>query len=263
MIWTLPALYDGAYLQRAGNDISYTTITADATTHVKGAWTEIIPADAYDIDVAVVVVRITNVAVSGSNTAMLVDLGIGASGSEQVWIPDMLAGGGGGTPYWIPLYLPAGTRISARCQAMISADTASVNVDLYLSKTAASHPFVYHGVENCGANPADSDGVGLTVGSWVTLKAATDYDAVAAVPMFAVGGNVAGADNLVDFGIGAASSEQVLIEGVKVTTNSTELISFTSPTGLLPMDFRAPAGTRIAARRGGDRALDGALLLLR
>lgn len=265
MIWTLPALYTVSYVQRSGGVVSYTTVTADTTSHTKGAWTEIVPAAAYSFDVGMVVVRIQNVSASATNTAMLIDIGVGAASSEQVLLPNILAGGNGSSPYWFPIFVPGGTRISARCQAAVAGgDTASVNVDLYGGPGVASHPLVYYAAENCGADTATSDGVTLTVGSWVQLKSATDYDAVAAVPMFAVGGTVAGANNTINVGIGASSSEQVLIDKVKISTNTSEAVSDATPTGLLPMDFRIPAGTRVAMNRDeGDRSLTGALMLMR
>lgn len=263
MIWTLPALYDDSYVQRSGEDFAFTTITANATQHVKGAWTEMVAADAYDFDVAMCVVRIKDVVVSAANTAMLIDIGIGGSGSEQVWIPDLLAGGDGSTPYWIPLYLPAGTRIAARCQALIGGDTAAVNVDLYGCKDAASHPLVYHAIENCGADSADSDGQGISVGSWTTLDASTTYPATAIVPMFSIGGNLGGDTNTVDVGIGGAGSEVIIMKKIKVSTGASENISDADPTAFLPMSTRIPAGTRIAMTRAGGRDLAGAVLLLR
>lgn len=263
MIWSLHALYNESHVQRSGDDIAFVTITANATQHVKGAWTEIVAAAEYGFDVAMCVVRIKDVAASSANTAMLIDIGIGDAGSEQVWIPNLLAGGDGSTPYWIPLYLPAGTRISARCQALIGGDTAAVNVDLYGCQDAASHPLVFHAAENAGADATDSDGQGLSVNSWSTIAASTVNEATAMIPMFSIGGNLGGDTNVVDIGIGEVASEVVVMKKIKVSTGSSETISDTDPTAFLPMSTKIPAGTRIAGYREGGRDLASAVLLLR
>lgn len=79
-----------------------------------------------------------------------------------------------------------------------------------------------------------------TKGSWVEIIAATTYVADGLLIIMSLG--TAGVNHLVDIGIGAVGSEQVIIPNLLVAPWQTNIcIAYPIPTGI-------PAGTRIAAR---------------
>ncbi|GAA0969760.1 hypothetical protein GCM10009555_017480 [Acrocarpospora macrocephala] len=105
------------------------------------------------------------------------------------------------------------------------------------------------GTETAGATAASSIGVAVTAGgstntkgSWVELIAATAHKAVGLI-VNAGRGHTATADFLVDIGVGASSSETVIIPNLKCDNGSNNL----GP-GQILIPIGIPAGTRIAAR---------------
>ena len=107
------------------------TVTADATPHTKGAWTEIIASNA--AETSALLVTVGAISQSSTNTATLIDIGIGAAGSETAIVENVAVGGASsllnGIVFVLPYQVAAGTRIAVRSQAIIASDTADVQID--------------------------------------------------------------------------------------------------------------------------------------
>jgi hypothetical protein len=111
------------------------------------------------------------------------DIGVGASGSETVLIPDLQVGwalnenvSNDNCMYYFPLYIPAGTRISARSQSVVASKTAVVRIILYHYPRLGG--FIGRGVTAYGVDSANSRGTLTTsgnnaYGTAVTLSAST------------------------------------------------------------------------------------------
>jgi hypothetical protein len=149
------------------------TLTANATPHTKAtSYTTIIASttgDSYGI-----YVLWGGTAAGTTNTGQLVDIAIGAASSEVIIIPDL---GMGYTGSWgadrqhpnmvyFPLYIPAGTRISGRAQAVIASDTVSVKV-ITVGRSTYGPQFVGQKVTAYGAVSASSRGTLVTAGTSV------------------------------------------------------------------------------------------------
>jgi hypothetical protein len=112
-----------------------TTLTASGSTHTMGSITELIASTARDS--YGIYVMLENTAVSNTSTDVLVDILRGGSGSEEVLIPYLY---GGFTlsdltanvcrSYYFPLFIPAGTRLSARCQSQVASKTVTCRIRL-------------------------------------------------------------------------------------------------------------------------------------
>jgi hypothetical protein len=151
------------------------TVTANTTTHQKGAYSTVVANTqyvSYGITVGFGGVQTS----ATTNTRMLVDIAVGDAGSEQVVIPNLMAGTAGlknnsaSQPQWyhFPIVVPRNVRISARAQASISGDTVIVDAVLYHS----AFPGKWYGsrVTAYTANTTGSTGLAHTAGT-------TDYAA--------------------------------------------------------------------------------------
>jgi len=152
-----------------------TTITANATPHTKTATPiELIAStagDAYAIQV-----HIHNNATSNATTSTLLDIMTGAGGSEVVLIPDLMAGwvlpvatSGVTRTYTFPIFIPSGTRLSARSQSVVASKTCSVGITLLYRPTQLG--YVGTRVTAYGVTSASSYGTLHTAGSTSTYGA--------------------------------------------------------------------------------------------
>lgn len=150
-----------------------TQVTAHATSHTKGSWTSLI--DPVTFDVQGFWLYLGQTAGGATRTDLLVDIGIGPTGggSEQVIVSNLIGGwrhsfaaGQGSNPYatYWPIFIPKGLRVSARAQALISADT--VNVLIFLSGGMSSYWFpLCAGADDYGISTATSGGTSHTPGA--------------------------------------------------------------------------------------------------
>jgi hypothetical protein len=138
------------------------TVTAHATSHTLGNKVEVFAATAFDT--TWVKICPFQTAGSATQTDMLVNIYIGAGGSEKVLIANLAAGWSARVSkvYEFPLFIPAGTRISADCQALISADTVEILMEL---QGGGERGWVGSGVETLGATTASSQGTTVTTGT--------------------------------------------------------------------------------------------------
>jgi hypothetical protein len=146
-----------------------TQLTASSTSHTLGTKTDLFASTSHDT--YWVRITIQNISLGATQTDALVNVYVGAASSEQVLIPNLLAGWANalqnqtGAPrcYEFPLFIPAGTRVSAALQGLISSETVRVVMELY----GGGEPFGWagRGVECLGADTASSRGTTVTVGA--------------------------------------------------------------------------------------------------
>lgn len=226
---------------------------ASATPNVKGAYTEIVASTAHDADAVLLVI-------SQSNTAAishLIDFAVGAAGSEVVVWPNwLLAGGVRMTTYAVlPCSIPAGSRISARCQATTA--SAQVQVRALTLRGGLWAPASGGTVVALGADTSDSGGQVIdpgatlnTYGAWSQLSASTAADIVAVRLSLGMRTNAAPAQTAlnyyVDLGVGGAGAEVAIVDGLPFTSSTDGSFGAGGPHIWLPCSI--PAGSRIAAR---------------
>lgn len=226
-----------------------TSITANASAHTKGAWTELIASTSARSNVLVLAVGGVNA--TGADTALLADIGIGAAGAEAAIIADVAFGSALAIPpmsVTLPLVIPAGTRISARTQSIVTGGkTCSIYLALYNAPNPGPTPSA---VDVLGTSTLTSAGTPMSggAGTWVEIAASTSrgYSAVAIVP--SASDNAMAAINVIyEVGVGAVGSE-VAFGSCRTNYNSTETCALWIP--MLPTTFgRAiPAGSRLAVR---------------
>jgi hypothetical protein len=230
-------------------------ITASATPHTKGSPTQLIAATAYDTFGIIIV--ISDTAVTSANTRTLVDIMTGAGGSEVTLIPNLLASqigasaaaSAGSCAYFFPLYIPAGTRISARSQALAASDTAYVAITLLQHQI----PGKWYGqrVTAYGPNTSTSTGVAHTPGTGGAYAATTQIDAAIAnrIRAMQIGVDLAtdtsGSTVRLLARIAAAGSTNYVAEGLPLRESSTiESMDFNIANMVLSqMGFDIPAGS--------------------
>ncbi len=197
--------------------------------------------------------------------AFLVDIGLGGSGSEEVFIPNILIDESLNgsfnnmvTKTWsFPLHIPSGTRISARCQQTGTASVRGCEVAGQLMEGDMMFGPGYSKCEAWGSAIADTSGRSIdpggmanTVGGWDPLKATTTIEAKAIV--VSIGNQLNTARNpscgwLTDIGVGAISSEEVLIKHIWHRNSFATISAFSDgPHGLFPVNIAS--GERVSAR---------------
>lgn len=237
-------------------DITDVTVTAHASANTKGNYTQLIASLANDISYLEVLISGTNV--NGSDTSMLIDIATGGAGSETVVIANIPAGfkvARGATiapsSLTIPIKIPAGTRVSARCQSAIGG--ASVVMTVIPKRS----PFDINssGIDALGVNLSTSNGVELdnatanTKGAWTVISASTPnaYQGLVVATQLASGVISVSANQLaVDVAVGGSGSEVPIVENVIYSTGTAE--SITQLTSQTFYEADIPAGSRITAR---------------
>jgi len=231
------------------------TVTADATSHVKGAWTEIIASNA--ANTSALLVTASSIGVAGTDTATLIDIGVGASGSESAIASNIAVGGASadGITFVVPVAVAASNRIAVRSQALIGSDTATVSISTFAIGDTSLVP---SSVDVLGAVTAASTGTEATT-SYTQVIASTsqEYKALAIVESRSFTSFVSYSDNNVIVGVGASGSE-VEVARKPYTTVSNETM-FSNPTVSLVTAVTVPAGSRIAVK-GSAYSIDAVVI---
>lgn len=221
-------------------------------------WTQLIASTSFDTHL--ILVHLSGSDAGSTNTSTLIDIGIGAAASESVLIPDLLAGycpsasAAGGFPRHIilPLYIPAGSRLSARSQSVRTAGSTRVWVELL---GGPRNPGWWCGeqVIAYGITAASSIGTNVTQGgssaegSWTAIGTTSqDHKAVC---LMVQGSNtdtvMQSAGQNWDVGIDT-SSTSILGENFLTRTQTSETLGYY---GLwLPIYSNIPSGTALAVR---------------
>lgn len=234
-----------------------TQVASGGSAHTKNTtYTELIASTAFDTYWIEIVLG--EVSQSSVNTAMLVDIAIGAAASETVIIPNlnagMAAGSGaaqvGADRYCFPLYIPAASRLSATAQGAVTSDTLQVSVWLYGAPTEpawAGQQVVAYGVDLATSRGVTvAAGLSAAEGSWTEIASATSQDHSYICAGIGGAGDTShqSSNNVIDLGIGAAT-EVAIIEGIPWWGTTSEAISFPWP---IYSWCQVPSGTRLAAR---------------
>ena len=234
------------------------SVAADSTKDVKGAWVEIVASTSAAANM--MYLTLSDTGQSSLNTGVLLDIGIGSAGSESVVIENIPCGWTGSvnsaiTLHQFPIAIPAGTRISARCQAFIASDTVNVRINL-----ASLPDFFAHGsVTTIGAATTDSRGTNLPSNdTYVELIASTSqqYRAIVMIPCLGSTTNpaVAGETSLYTLGIGAAGSEvAVMTMNATSTTGELLFVALDTRNMIYAPANPIPQGIRIAVKQSIGR----------
>ena len=89
-----------------------TTVTASATPFTKGNYAQLVASSAHAYTGLVASIFVN----AGTPYRFFVDIAVGGAGSEQVIIPNIQTSLNDNLTSFVPVRIPAGTRISARCQ---------------------------------------------------------------------------------------------------------------------------------------------------
>lgn len=228
------------------------TPAAGATAHTKGAWVQLIASTSGDSNLFTSIWQ--SASVSATDTAMVMDIGVGASGSETVVAPDIALGGTSSNAVILPINIPSGSRIAARIAGVRGSSqtiTSFSNITTYnISSTATS--LLTSSVDVLGVSTASSTGTAMSgaSGTWVEIIASTskDYIAFSIVPSISDTDTATIGDLRLTLGVGAAGSESVIGE-IAANTTTSEAVSLRSNAIAATLFGReVPAGSRLAIR---------------
>jgi hypothetical protein len=233
-----------------------TSVTTGSTSSTKGSWAQLIASTSFDASLVYVVVHGYRSAAALSDLS--VDIGIGASGSEQVLIADLLAGGAaltgsgdtGPREWFFPLYIPAGSRLSARAAGDRTSTALRVAIWLYGGNSLPAFPIgtkvVTYGMGTVPDGTAVTPGNAVE-GSWTQITASTSENHFALIPSFQVNNDTTQTNGVlnIDIGIGGAGSEVQVGSWFAINNVNESMGSMFPP---LPAFVHVPAGTRLAMR---------------
>jgi len=242
----VPAAPTATQTNLAAGSRSGTTVTADASTHTKGLYTEIIASlsnDTYGLWITA-----SGVFSPNSLRNFLVDVALGAAASEVDIIPNIDFSAAGTKVYYFPgLFLAAGTRISCRAQSNVTVQAGSISIFL---DQGLRHDVVQTTVITYGADTANSRGTSVTpgsgaFGSWTEIGTTsrdhniflTGLDALATA-------SIADQEWLMEIGYGSNSGAVTTIGSFKFKSLGTSIYNFG------PVVAYAPtiSGTKLFAR---------------
>lgn len=251
----------------AGSAATGTTITASATANAKGSWTSLgtpsFQYEAFDVVLA---------QTAASNKC--IDIGINdGSGNWHVIVADLQFNGSKSADemkaFCLPVRLKSGQQVGMRMQASTGSHVVIATLHGYSRGDSGAPGYsrmVRLSVTTTSRGTAvDPGATASTKGAWAEITASTaqHYDAFFLI----VGQNgdvtrTATATALMDIGLGAASSERVLLGNVFMRWTTT----LDGPvTQMGPIPIQIPAGVRLAARgactdaTAGDRTFDVAM----
>lgn len=237
-------------------------LTSGGSTHSKGSYVALFTSTSQAADGFLLTVTGMN---DAADRRFLIDVAVGGAGSEVVILADQLvACFTYGTPlaqtYYVPIAIPAGSRVSARCQG--SAATTQVFVALHLvqgdwaaaidltSPVAATYGVTSASTQGTTVDPG---GAANTKGSYSQITAATSSTVnakIAIVHVAQIGNNGPVTANWrLDLATGGAGSETIIWPDLCVGARL--LVPGIWPNvWVVPVDI--PTGTRIAARAQCD-----------
>ena len=240
-----------------------TTLTAHATPHTKGSYTDIIASTgqtAYGIWVTGF-----DVAVNGSATSMLLDIATGGIGAETDIISNIDMGNASvslstgvtsnGKLFYFPgLLIPSGTRISARIQALITVDTlvVAMSLDQRIQWQIANTSWVTY-----GAVTASSFGTAVpkgtnAFGAWTAVGSTTSRSHTlwtVGLDMLADTTQAASIPVLIEIGYGPNAGSITSIGVVQSLLSIQEASAGCFPPVLA---FNVSSGSQLWARLAGD-----------
>lgn len=248
-----------------GNATNTFTLTAHATPHTVGNWTDIIAGASVLRDVSELAIELTaSIGSTGANTSMLLDIGLGGSGtSVDYTVVSNIPVGYWGAParLVLPLHVPAGTRIAGRIRAAVTVDTfaarAFANYGGGIPGFAGFHEGVALNMNTAASTPTHGD---LTDNAFEQIVASTtaDYRAFQIVPC-GTGTGMSNGAFTIDLGVGGAGSEQV----IGLTYLATTSVEVVNPYHIQTFYYPLAAGSRLALRKNSTVDCSGTILAWR
>lgn len=252
-----------------------TTLTASGSIHTKGSYSTLIAATAYD-SFGISIFLAGTGTVASTNERCLADIAIGAAASEVDIISNLMCGN---TPQWgsahnycasyyFPIFIPAGVRLSGRCQALIASDTVTCYIVLHQHPMAAQ----WYGsrVTTYGANTGTSSGVSHTSGSTNSYATATQIISSTTNPIkylqlgMDLGTDTTGASMRGQVRLGYGATPDYFVSDLPWAESTTlETVNFSYANVILSrMGFNIPAAAdlRLSARVSGTGEARGWVL---
>ncbi|MHB1176074.1 MAG: hypothetical protein ACYCZJ_13225 [Sulfuriferula sp.] len=224
-------------------------VPVSGAANTKGAWLQVIASTPQDYSGLWVQLR------GATTNNSLFDIAIGAAGSEIVVAPNLFCGpkpvpDSFGSLFTIPQSIPAGTRVAVRAQS----DVASVNCNIMVGFFAGSFTALppAGNLIDMGTDLTTSRGTALVIpasgsSAWTQLIAATPAD-IKKLIIF-IGGAGAETQATLDFAVGAAGAEQIIMGGVGYLIRATSgTIGQSGPSLLGPLPIPIPSGSRLSMR---------------
>lgn len=247
------------------NVASAVTVTADVSTHTKGAWTEVIASSSGPADL--VYLYVIN-AQSATATEGLLDVGVGSAGSEVVVVSNAVGGSTsitsptvgvtpGVNPLQIfPVNIPAGSRVAVRIQNVVSSRTANVSVSLLYSGQPAPST-----LDTIGATTATSRGTNLpTSNTYVQLVASTSQTYRGVVMVCCAAGSAQNSESSVyTLAVGGSGSE-VELGTATFASNASEFSGCQQNQPPFIYYGYIPAGSRLAVKQSVGRTYRDVIL---
>lgn len=238
------------------SEMATVSVQADATPHVKGAWTELFASSVNETNF--VVLDVINSAGSTATEGLL-DIGIGAAGSETVVIPNAVGGeisadSSTKSTYIFPLNIPKGSRIAARLQNVTASRTASVNISLLQADLRSPSS-----IDALGVTTASSRGTNvLTTYTEIVASTSVPYQGIIVAAMNA---GTATASETITFttAIGAASSEIDIATNV-FTSNAAEFVGRSIRSSNFICYRHIAAGSRLSVKTSVGRSYRDVIL---
>jgi hypothetical protein len=225
---------------------SATSVTASASAHTKGAWSQLIASTS--AETTILTLNVANNA-SATDTAALLDIGVGAAGSETVIVPDIAVGAASNIAIQVPVKIPSGSRIAARAQSVVGSRAITVGTGVNAATIASDAALIPTSVDTLGIDTATSTGTVMSgaSGTWVEIVASTtkDYTAFCLVPSSS-DSDIASLTITYDIGVGAAGSE-VAFGQLQFGTINNEIVTGRTAQIVL-FGKEVPSGSRIAVR---------------
>lgn len=251
-------LYNSAVLTPFGTtetNATATSVAGSGTPFTKGSFVQLAASTNRDWEAFYLIGD------SFGQNRVTMDVAVGASGSEVVIANDLWTTGPQSMTWYVPLRVPSGSRVSARCNN----SGAFQGMDMFISGIPSSPMRNYGGsrwqtnldTASINGTAVDPGGTALAKGGWTTLISSSNFNAAwLGWTIFPnnngglTGTTTVQCQYLVDIGVGAAGSEQVVIldwHGEGQVASATQL----HPIVWMPVDI--PAGTRLAARAMCDQ----------
>lgn len=230
---------------------SFVGLTANASANTKAtSYTTVIASTTFRARHMIVLLGLSHELRAG-----LVDIAIGAAASEQIIAANLRSAYRfDQCPiYHLPVDIPAGTRISARCQASTGSSTIGICVILTAGGWGQLDGLPI--ITTYGADTSTSKGTSIDPGatpntdsSWVQFSASCQDTRLLIVSLSPgtiqdYGGS--GWTNSLDIGIGAGGSEQEIVSNLVCSFNT---VTDIYQPQVFQIPCRIPAGTRIAAK---------------
>jgi hypothetical protein len=238
----------GNEFTNAGYNTANVTLTASATPHTKGAWSQVIASTS--AQTTMLNFAVISVNVSTADTATLLDIGVGAAGSETVIVPNIAVGGCSSMTFRIPVKIASGSRIAARVQGVRASQTATIGVRDFQCVNATDAALIPTTVDVLGIDTATSTGTAMSgaSGTWVQIVSSTSnpYTAFVIAPSASDTDTASQGDAVYEIGVGAAGSE-VRFGELNFAFGATENFSVPA-TRLNTFGREVPTGSRLAIR---------------